>query len=172
VTDQPQPADGTDAHDAYAAYPNTVLEFFPDAAGAPAGPRVDLRRPVDARTRAALAGLGLGERFAVFTAENPEGEHAEEAQTPGEAAAEDGRNRRRTRTLAERLAGEGRAFVRVDGVAPDGSYRERCVAAALGRDEAVAWARAARQLGLFWYDGTAFWLLPAEADEPPRRLPA
>jgi hypothetical protein len=32
-------------------------------------------------------------------------------------------------------------------------------------------ALAERQLALFWYDGTGFWLMPAEADGTPQRLP-
>jgi hypothetical protein len=62
-------------------------------------------------------------------------------------------------------------FVDVDGASPDGEYRERCVAAAMPRDEAARLAARFEQLALFWFDGTDFWLLPAEASEAPRRLP-
>ena len=150
----------------YANYPKTVLEF-----ATPDGLRVDLRQPVDEATRAALASLGLGD-FGVFTAENPAGEHADDEGDPAAERARERDNARRTRALVERLEREGVAFVPVDGVAPDGEYREHCVALAVARDDAVAMAEQYEQLALFWYDGSAFWLLPAEADQPPIRLPA
>ena len=58
------------------------------------------------------------------------------------------------------------------GTAPDGSYAERCVAVRLALREALRLAHAERQLALFWYDGATFWLMPAEADGTPQRLPA
>ena len=150
----------------YDNYPSTILEF-----DTPAGLRVDLRRPVDDATRGALAALGLGD-FGVFTAENPAGEHADDEDDPGAERARERENDRRMGALVERLERERVAFVRVDGVAPDGGYREHCVALAVGLDRAVAMAEQYEQLALFWYDGSAFWLLPAEADQPPIRLPA
>jgi hypothetical protein len=70
------------------------------------------------------------------------------------------------------LAADQVPFVRVDGVAPDGSYRERCVALLVPAEEGVALARRFDQLALFTFDGEAFWLLPAEVGAPPKRLPA
>lgn len=148
-------------------YPNTVLEFR-DAAGT----RVDLRRPLDDADRAGLARLGLGGPFAVFTAENPCGENVEDEPGPAEAAAQAWRNERRTSRLERDLTSRGVPFVEVDGAAPDGSYRERCVAALMPREEAARLAAEFEQLALFWFDGRDFWLLPARADQEPRRLPA
>jgi hypothetical protein len=116
--------------------------------------------------------MGLDLPFAILTAENPGGENADDEPAPAEAAREDARNERRTQTLEEDLDRRDIPWVRVDGVAPDGSYRERCVAAVMSRHDAADLARRFDQLALFWFDGSAFWLLPAEADEPPRRLPA
>jgi hypothetical protein len=152
--------------DKWDAYPNTVLEFL-DAART----RVDLRRPVGDAERAALARLGLGGPFAVFTAENPCGENVDDQPTPGEAAAQEARNERRTSRLERDLLARGVPFVQVDGAAPDGSYRERCVAVLMPRDEATRMAERFEQLALFWFDGRDFWLLAARLDEPPRRLP-
>ena len=152
--------------DKWEQYPNTVLEFYDDGRT-----RLDLRRAVGPAERAALERLGLDRPFAVFTAENPCGENAEDAPRPTEAAAREARNERRTSRLESDLTERGVPFVEVDGASPDGEYRERCVAAAMPRDEATRLAARFEQLALFWFDGKAFWLLPAEADQEPRRLP-
>lgn len=151
----------------YRQYADTVLEF----AGPPAA-RLDLRRALGADERAALASLGLDRPFAVLTAENPEGENAEDAGDPDAEAARRAANAGRTRTLVRRLEASGTFFARVDGMAPDGDYRERCVAVAAPLAEARRLALDERQLALFWFDGTRFWLIPAEADAAPRPLPA
>jgi len=147
-------------------YPNTVLEFE----GRP-GARVDLRRPLDRASLEAIARLGLGGAFAVLTAENPHGENAEDEPSAEEARRQEARNERRTSALVRELTRRGAPFVYVDGVSPDGSYRERCVAVPMPRHDAVALARQFSQLAIFWYDGGRFWLLPAEADDEPRPLP-
>ena len=152
--------------DKYHAYTQTIL----DLPGVPDG-RIDLRRPIGAPERAALAHVGLDRPFAVFTAENPLGDNDEDAPSPDEEARREAENDGYLAALVAELGGSV-PFVRVDGVAPDGSYRERCVAVLLPREEAVALAGRYAQLALFWFDGEAFWLVPAEADEPPRRLPA
>jgi hypothetical protein len=158
--------DASTERERYAQYPNTVLEFE-----TPHGLRIDLRQPLDGAAREALDALSLGS-FGVFTAENPAGEHVEDEDDAASERARERANDRRMRVLIERLADEGVAFVRVDGVAPDGNYREHCVALAVELDDAVALAAQYEQLALFWYDGEAFWLLPAEAEQEPKRLPA
>jgi hypothetical protein len=154
------------ADEKWSRYAQTVLEFY---AAPPAS--VDLRRPVGGDERAALLRVGLAGEFAVLTAENPAGQHAEDASAPGEAARAEARNARRTRTLVAELDRLGVPYVRVDGVSPDGAYRERCVAALAPRGDAVALARDYAQLALFWFDGSRFWLLPADADKTPEPLP-
>jgi hypothetical protein len=152
--------------DKYAAYAETVLELH----GVPNG-RLDLRCPLGASERAALAAVGLDRPFAVLTAENPAGENDEDAPTRAEEQAREAGNDRALASLVDTLGADAIPFVRVDGTAPDGSYRERCVAVVQSRDAAVDLARRFDQLALFWFDGDAFWLLPAEAGDTPRRLP-
>jgi len=149
----------------YDAYTETVLELS-------GGARVDLRRPVGPAEREMLADAGLAGPFAVLTAENPNGRNPDDAPTEAAAERREAGNDRRHAALVAGLHDAGVEFVRVDGVAPDGSYRERCVAVRLPRDEAVGLADRLSQLALFWFDGDTFWLLPAEADAEPRRLPA
>jgi hypothetical protein len=151
----------------YEQYPNTVLELCEPPCG-----RVDLRRPLGPAEHRLLAAAGLDVPFGVFTAENPCGENVEDEPSGARASAKSARNDSRTSILEERLRAAGRRFVRVDGVSPDGSYREKCVAVIVSRSEAVALAKEFDQLALFWFDGERFWLLPAEVDEPPRALPA
>lgn len=148
------------------AYPNTILEFH-DAAST----RIDLRRPLGDVDRERLKALGLARPFAVFTAENPCGENVEDEPTEREAERLAARNARRLSRLETDLNERGAPFVLVDGVAPDGSYRERCVAVLTSRADATRTAERFEQLALFWYDGRDFWLLAARLDEPPRRLP-
>jgi hypothetical protein len=151
----------------YDAYAQTILEVHGAARA-----RVDLRRPIGPAERAALASVGLDREFAVLTAENPHGRNEEDAATSAEADRRDAENDDRLAALVARLGEAGVPFVRVDGVAPDGGYRERCVAVLLPRPEAATLALRLGQLALFWFDGETFWLIPAEADAPPRRLPA
>ena len=154
-----------DENEKYARYRCTVLEFCGG------GPRIDLRRPVDESARRELAERGLGDGFSVLTAENPRGANEEDAPTPHEERARERANDRRTATLVGELERSRMRWARVDGIAPDGDYRERCVAVVGDRASGVALALRWRQLALFWYDGLAFWLLPAEADQEPQRLP-
>lgn len=161
-----QHVDDRQVEEKWRAYPNTVLEF----AGSPPL-RLDLREPVTDDTRAALAALGLGAAFGVFTAENPAGENAEDAPTERAEERRERANDRRSCQLERELDARGVAYVPVDGVSPDGQYREHCIATLVARDDAVALARRYAQLALFWFDGEAFWLLPALADERATRLP-
>jgi hypothetical protein len=150
----------------YDAYPETVLDFVGERAA-----RIDLRRPVGGDERATLRRLGLDRPFAVLTAENPGGENPEDEPSAREAARQEDRNERRTDALVRGLTERGTRWRHVDGVSPDGRYREHCVAVVAAREEARALAKRFGQLALFWFDGDSFWLLPAKADEPPRRLP-
>lgn len=166
-TSASRPADDQQAKEKWSAYPRTVLEFE-------GGPRlrIDLRKPMVAGDRAALAARGLRSPFGVFTAENPAGDNAEDQPTPEQERTRERTNQRREGRLERELIDRGVAFVRVDGVSPDGGYREHCLATLMPRGEAVALARRYQQLALFWYDGSDFWLLPGIADEEPVKLPA
>jgi hypothetical protein len=154
------------ADEKWGAYADTVLEFL-----GPPVLRIDLRDPVRDEGRAALAALGLERPFAVFTAENPDGANAEDAPAPAVEERKARENERRQSALERALVEAAIPFALVDGVAPDGSYREHCVAAVMPREAAAALAERLRQLALFWWDGGSFWLLPGKADEEPERLP-
>lgn len=151
----------------WAQYPCTVLEFL-----VPRAPRIDLRRPLGRAERAILEELDLARPFAVFTAENPWGEHVEDAPTDDAEEAAARRNAERRTRLEDELRDAGVRFIRCDGVAPDGDYREHAVAALLPRDDAVAIAKRYRQLAIFWFDGARFWLVGALAQRVDEPLPA
>jgi hypothetical protein len=157
----------SDVAEKWQSYADTILEFCSDP-----GLRIDLRRPLADDNLAALAGLGLSRPFAVFTAENPCGENREDAPSAADEERIERRNARHESRLERELLSRRIPFVLVDGVAPNGGYREHCVAAVMGQNEAVAFASSLNQLALFWFDGRSFWQLPAEADAAPRRLPA
>ena len=161
---------GDDAREKWAAYRSTVLELPADPGGGDAL-RVDLRRPIPGALRARLEALGIASPVAIFTAENPHGQNAEDEASPRVAARGDTANLERTVTLVETLRATGRPTVRVDGMAPDGSYRERCVAVSMTRDEAREIARRLEQLAFFWFDGARMWLVPGLADEAMEELP-
>jgi hypothetical protein len=157
-----------DSEDAkWDAYPNTILEFL-----GPTPLRIDLRLPVSAEIVDGLRRIGLDGPFGVFTAENPRGENVEDEESARQAEKREEVNDRRTTTLERLLTRSGTPFVLVDGLAPDGDYREHCVAVLTSRSEVVHMAKRFEQLALFWFDGSAFWLVPAEIDQTPRRLPA
>ena len=147
-------------------YPNTLLEFPECDAAA-----IDLRRPLEDRDRDLLRDLGLDQPFGVLTAENPCGLNAEDAASERQAEVREERNRSRTSGLVETLNARGLHYLLVDGMSPDGSYREHSVAIVADREECIALARDLDQLAIFWYDGHHFWLYPAEIEETPIRLP-
>lgn len=147
-----------------AIYPNTVLEIID-------GPTIDLRKPLTAATRKALAKIGLAHPFAIITAENPCGEHVDDAGSVRTELKGETRNAMRVRLFEEQLAERHLEFRIVDGVSPDGSYRERGCAVVIPRADAVAMARELDQLAIFWYDGERFWLVPVAIDEQPQPLP-
>lgn len=147
-----------------AIYPNTVLEIID-------GPRIDLREPLDDDDRAALADAGLAHPFAVITAENPCGEHVDDAKSSLSELRGETRNAMRVLLLERELAERRLHFRIVDGVSPDGSYRERGCAVVMPRADAVALARELDQLAIFWYDGERFWLVPVAVKDDPTPLP-
>ena len=144
------------------AYPETVLAFE-------GGPRIELRWRLDSEERRELAALELGPSFAVLTAEDPGSEDADSADDFAERQRE---NTRRTLRFEELLTRQGLAFRRVDGSAPDGTHRERCVAVAVSREEATRLAAERDQVALFWYDRERFWLWPGQVGAQPEPLPS
>lgn len=154
------------ADEKWNAYPETVLEFQ-----VPGTPRIDLRKRLGEGEREMLRRIGLSGEFAVLTAENPCGENAEDEPTYADAAAQKRENAGRRSHLEAELKAAGLRYLRVDGVAPDGEYREHGVAVEVPRENAVALGRRLRQLAIFWFDGRDFWLDGAVLDRPSERLP-
>lgn len=138
------------------AYKETVLEFR-----SPEPFRLWLAEPVVPADRKQLLGLIPGGRFAVVTPSNPHGRAIPRAE-----------NDARVRREEAELAALGVRHVRVDGLAPDGSHCEEGYAIELSREDAQALATRWGQSAFFWFDGTAFWLVPAAVDADPVRLPA
>ena len=158
--------DVTDLNDEkWNAYPETILEF-PGP-----GARIDLRRPITDADRRELARRGLDQPFAVITAENPCGLNAEDAASEKQAEIREQRNRKRTADFITSLEREGIRFQPVDGVSPDGEYREHSIAISIDRDRAIQLARQLDQLAIFWFDGRDFWLVAAELARKPEKLP-
>ena len=146
------------------AYHDTVLEFV-DELRPPL--RVDLRRPDLDALGVRLQELGLAIPVAILTAENPCGRNAEDAPTDRAEQAREERNEALHARLTTELRRMGIAFARVDGVAPEGDYRERCVAIPLALDVARALAQRFDQLAFFWFDGRHLRLEPGVADHAP-----
>lgn len=74
--------------------------------------------------------------------------------------------------MLERAAASlGGPWVRVDACNPDHSHCERSIAISIGLQPLIALACRYDQLAIFWFDGAAFWIIPARSDEPALRLP-
>ena len=143
------------ADPSWTTYPETMLEIHAHRLL-----RVDLRATVLPELAAQLRGLGLGQSWAVITAHNPHGRRATDHE-----------NDVRERDLRAVLGGLGVACLRADGISPDGRHREVGIAAAIDRTEAVTLAKRFGQSAVSWYDGSAFWLVPALLGDAPVRLP-
>ena len=138
------------------AYKEAVLEF---RTGEPF--RVWLAEPLVPSDRDQLAALMPAGRFAVVTPFNPHGRRVSMAE-----------NEDRLRREHQELAARGVRHLRVDGLAPDGSHCEEGYAVELSRDEARELAERWGQSAFYWFDGSAFWLVPAAIDADAVRLPA
>lgn len=164
------------ADEKWQAYHGTVLELAETAAAEPADAlaprlRVDLRHPDVAALRERFERFALPLPVAIMTAENPFGENAEDLPSDRQAERQQARNDHRHHELLAELREAGLPFARVDGVAPDGDYRERCVAVPLEREPARVLARRLGQLAFFWFDGRQVWLEPGVADHEREPLP-
>lgn len=139
--------------DVWGSYPETVLDF-PELQL-----RVDLRRQLAGDT-AKLLRDAIGNTFAIVTADYPCGEElSTEAHEP------------RFAELTAFLDGRGHPYVRADGIATEDPHRERGVAVIVDRSSACEIARRFDQLGIFWFDGTGFWLVPVLRDGEAVHLP-
>ena len=145
----------TQIDERWSSYPKTVLYF----AGDPEV-MVDLRAPVEPALRRELGAIGLDGEFAIVTAFNPRGVDQGEEE-----------NNRRMRELEGELSKLGNRFVRVDACSPDRSHCERSVALAGDFDRAIEIAKRWKQVAIFWYDGSCFWIYGAVESMEPVKLP-
>lgn len=136
-------------------FPNTVLRF----AGA-ADPTVDLRKPIVPEQLVPLEQLGLGCAFGIVTGENPMG-----ITQPAE------RNRDLSARLKRAIEASGIPNIHVDACSPDHSHCERSVAVVAPLESVVKLAYEFDQLAIFWFDGSAFWIVPARSNRERVRLP-
>ncbi len=142
------------------AFRRTKLEF-----GDPPALRLDLTSRLPPDLERCMADLGLVLPCAIVTAENPLGRVLDEAD-----------NAMRRAALDACVRDQGHQCFPADGVALDGSHRERGLAVCLTLDEAIRLARRFEQLAIFWLDeagvslvwiqgGVDSWLLaPASRD--------
>lgn len=120
---------------------------------------IDVRGHVTQETRAALAAHGLTGAFSVVTAQNPMGK----TQSPEV-------NAKLAVKLQAYVQSLGVPYARVQACSPDRSHCEESVAVVLARHDAVRLAREYDQLAIFWFDGDAFWIVPARSSKPAARL--
>lgn len=139
----------------WASYATTILRVH-----APEPFEIALDRPVPPPARAALAAAGLAGPFGLVTPCNPRGRPATDAE-----------NRARLAAFHAELRRDGHAWIRVDGLSPDRRHAEEGVALAWSADAVRALARRWDQSAIYWWDGTAFWVLGALTEAAPWRLP-
>ncbi|HEU4747772.1 MAG TPA: DUF3293 domain-containing protein [Gemmatimonadaceae bacterium] len=145
-----------DAHDPdWPKYPETILIF---ATNPPV--EIDLRATPSQNALSELSAAGLGKPFAIMTAFDPRGENL----SPEE-------NRRRARSLEDRLGSAGYSFVAVDCCSPDRSHCECSVAVVMPQETAIEIARELEQIAIFWFDGQRFWIVGAALATDPLMLP-
>lgn len=135
-------------------FPSTHLHFVDEPTVV-----IDVRGHVAPETRAALAAHGLTGPFSVVTAQDPMGK----TQSPDE-------NARLAVKLQERVKSLGVPYARVDACSPDRSHCEASIAVVMARQDAVRLACEYDQLAIFWFDGDAFWIVPARSSKPAVRL--
>jgi hypothetical protein len=150
---------------AWREYPNTVLRFRE------AGFAIDLRRPLDDRALALVAGLGLREPWCVVTAANPRGQPTSDVENGARLAA--------LADAIDRLACGPRH--RCDGGDPFDRHSEPGFAFPADVETARAIARRFEQSAFFaclrgrcWIEGALVETLPIPlplATSPDRPLP-
>lgn len=136
-------------------FPRTILHFA-DAIC----PSVDLRREVLGEAIRAFTRLGINGPFGVVTAHNPMGV-TQSAQRNDALAAE----------LEGEIAAMGVPFALLDASSPDRSHCERSIAVAVPCARVVEIAYRYEQLAIFWFDGSAFWIVPVRSTKEQVRLP-
>jgi Protein of unknown function (DUF3293) len=140
--------------DSWCHYPQTILRFpFADRA-------IDLRSELPAEERLFLKNLFPRGRFAIVTPANPHGTELSKAE-----------NERRLNRFAIELDVLHIPHVRADGASHDGSHVEPGFAVPLKLLAAVRLAQHWEQVGLFWFDGSRIWVVPADHEHEALPLP-
>lgn len=142
------------AREEWGDFPRTHLHFVE-----PPTLVVDVRGHVTAEVRAGLAAHGITGPFVVVTAQDPMG-RTQSPEVNAQLAAK----------LQKQIAALGTPFARVEACSPDRSHCEQSVAVVLARHEGVRLACDYDQLAIFWFDGDAFWIVPARSSKPAVRL--
>lgn len=120
---------------------------------------IDVRGHVTHDVRAGLAAHALIGTFAVVTAQDPMGK-TQSREANAQLAAK----------LQKQVASLGAPYTRVQACNPDRSHCEESVAIVLARHKAVDLACDYDQLAIFWFDGDAFWIVPARSSKRAVRL--
>ncbi len=136
-------------------FPNTILHFL-----GPSAPRIDLRVPVSPESVRALTDLGLGPTFGILTAQNRMGVSQPRAD-----------NTKLATKLHRDVETKRVPFALVDACSPDHSHCEQSIAVTMQVSEVIELARKYDQLAIFWFDGHAFWIVPARSCQARLRLP-
>ncbi len=136
-------------------YPDTILTF-----SSAQGLVVDLRQAVTVELAASFRAIGLGISFGIVTACDPMGIYQEPAV-----------NRVRTDMLQKEIESTFLSHALVGACSVDGSHCEASFALAADLASITALATRYDQLGIFWFDGNSFWIIPARSTNAPLRLP-
>lgn len=136
-------------------FPSTVLHFLSEAPFA-----LDLRANISEIELAALQVAGFEHAFGIVTAQDPMG-----VEQPPET------NAMLVAKLEADVARLNAHHVEVDACSPDSSRCEQSMAIDLHLESAVSLASRYDQLAIFWFDGAAFWIVPARSPKSRLRLP-
>jgi len=136
-------------------FPETVLHFDSTPVLV-----LDLRQRVSATALSAIREIGFEQQFGIVTAQDPMG--VTQAKDVNAALA--------TRLRTE-VADLHVPYLGVDACSPDHSHCEQSVAVALGLRQSIDLACRYDQLAIFWFDGAAFWIVPARSCNARTRLP-
>ena len=132
-------------------YRSTILVF------GGGGSEVDLRLALPPEMLGSLRAVLSAPEFAIITPFNPGGAILPEAD-----------NVMRLQGLGKEADVANTPHIEADGVSPDGTHGERGYAVAIPRDAALTLAIRYGQSAFFWFDGGAFWLVPACAPGQPQ----
>lgn len=106
-----------------------------------------------------LRDIGFEQSFGVVTAVDPMGV-TQPPETNDELVAR----------LRIRVAGIGAVQAEVDACGVAASHCERSIAIAIDLQSVIRIADEFRQLAIFWFDGSAFWIIPVRSDKAKQKL--